>query len=106
MGSCDGSNSATWVLEISHVHHHRHPHLQKAPQPPSPKKEESTSPWPSGLVQSPVPLELWSILSCEDDFSAKKWRCLTHPTRAMETLSPYAVLEAGQSRVRKPKRHG
>ena len=30
----------------------------------------------------------------QDDFAAKKWRCLTHPSRAMETLAPWAVLEA------------
>lgn len=31
----------------------------------------------------------------KDDFSSKKFRCMTHPTRAFETLSPYAVLEVG-----------
>lgn len=31
----------------------------------------------------------------KDDFRAKKWRCVTHPVRAFETLSPYAVLEVG-----------
>ena len=31
----------------------------------------------------------------KDDFAAKKWRCMTHPSRALETLSPYAVLEVG-----------
>ncbi|CAK9088376.1 C2 domain-containing protein [Durusdinium trenchii] len=44
-------------------------------------------------------VKLLKKVQTKDDFSAKKWRCLTHPTRAMETLSPYAVLEAGQSRV-------
>jgi len=31
----------------------------------------------------------------KDDFRAKKWRCVSNPGRAFETLSPYAVLEVG-----------
>ncbi|CAJ1448075.1 unnamed protein product, partial [Effrenium voratum] len=31
----------------------------------------------------------------KDDFHAKRWRCLSHPSRAFETLSPYAILEVG-----------
>ena len=31
----------------------------------------------------------------KDDFHAKRWRCLSHPTRAFETLSPVSILEIG-----------
>ncbi|CAK9088429.1 unnamed protein product [Durusdinium trenchii] len=40
-------------------------------------------------------VNLLQKIQTKDDFAAKKWRCLTHPSRAMETLAPWAVLEVG-----------
>ena len=40
-------------------------------------------------------IALLERVQTKDDFHAKRWRCLSHPTRALETLSPVAILEIG-----------
>mmetsp|Transcript_16818 Transcript_16818/g.39565 ORF Transcript_16818/g.39565 Transcript_16818/m.39565 type:complete len:726 (-) Transcript_16818:121-2298(-) len=52
----------------------------------------------AGFMGSPEGDETKSLLEkvqTKDDFHTKRWRCLSHPTRALETLSPVAILEIG-----------
>lgn len=50
---------------------------------------------PDRAMLNPMDSSLLDRVEHKDDFSQKRFRCITNPERALDTLSPYGVLELG-----------